>query len=285
MMRDTGEIERDPVPEVCVSCRFGSGAQRDCTLIRTKALRDLFEFGPCAIEGRFREMVHRHVVEPFPMAESHAADAAQEAVLDLLGLDDAFPGDRLLRLPALERWLERFARNRVIDHLRRVRVIARLRCGSCRHFAVAPPPRCTLEFVGDPTEELRPNPWWGRKVERHTDPRHLEPPCGDFSWRRTTTFDLFEHESVELGEEYSRREKAAVCMVQALDRLASSSIKGLREASTLQRHYLGKESVADIAASMGVSEKTVKRLLAAGRADLLTVLQKELGVESVADLM
>ena len=36
----------DPVPGVCSSCRFGSGPERDCSLIMAGQLRELMDEGP-----------------------------------------------------------------------------------------------------------------------------------------------------------------------------------------------------------------------------------------------
>ncbi|MCB1282675.1 MAG: hypothetical protein KDB18_14225, partial [Salinibacterium sp.] len=228
--------DQDPV-SICVSCRFGSGLQRNCTLIQGNQLAQLIEEGPCDLTGRLQDTVGRVFARRFPSQSGRREDVAQESLLKLLELGEAFPGDRLVRLRDLDRWLERFARNAVIDHLRKARVITRLRCGACVHFSLRPPNRCTLEFTGEESEGLRPNPWWGPRVQRQTDPKRVDPPCLEFEWKSPASFDIFEHEGLNTVVEGDRAAEVARSVILALDELASRGDRGLREASTIRRHY------------------------------------------------
>jgi len=67
--------------------------------------------------------------------------------------------------------------------------------------------------------------------------------------------------------------------------VARQDDKGLRTASALFWHYLRGRTVRDLADEAGVSEKTIKRLLADGRERLLTVLQDDFEIASLGDLL
>lgn len=269
-------------PEVCTTCRFGTGVRRDCTLIKSARLQQLLEEGPCRLGEFVRDRTERVVARSHPFAREHAADIAQEGILRLFERVDAFPGERLVRLPEARRWLAHFVRNHVIDALRRARVVTRLRCGACVRFIGVQPGRCTLEFLPDIGEGLRPNPWWGDRVARRTDPRGLRPPCDEFEWRRPGSIDVFDVEVADPARGASQRVRDLV--VLALDRLGARGDRALREAAAIQSHYLAGETVAHIAQRSRVSEKTVKRLLHTGRRALADVLRREFNVESLAEI-
>ncbi len=274
----------EEVPEICQSCRFGSGARRECTLILASDVARLIEEGPCGIAEEFEARTTAYLRLRFPAQLHAAADLVQTVLLRFLEIGPGLRGDTLATLPAFRRWMGRFLGNAIIDHLRKVRAIARLRCGACEHMTLSQPARCTLEFLGDPTRELHPNPWWGRKVRRSTDPRRLDPPCDEFSWRRPETFDIFEKEALHRAREDAPRAEAARRVILALDALAARRPAGLGDASLLARHYLRGETVADLASRAGVSEKTVQRRLSAGRKRLLDVLREEMGAEALEEL-
>ena len=274
---------RGQPPEICVSCRFGTGPRRDCTLIVGGRLQTLLDEGPCEIPDFMRQATASAVARSHPFGRDHASDIAQESILRLLERRESFPGKTLQRLPELKRWLRRFVRNHVIDSLRQARILTKLRCGACVRFTTTQPGRCTLEFLPDLGEGLRPNPWWGERVLRATDPRSLEPPCEEFEWRKPGIVDIFENEIAAPGS--GRPQRARDLIVLGLDRLAARGERALREAAALQSHYLAGETIAVIAKRSRVSEKTVKRLLSSGREALLDVLRREFGVESITEVV
>ncbi len=284
MADHTTRSPSEEVPEICRSCRFGSGDRRECTLILASDVARLIDEGPCGIAEEFEVRTKAYLRRRFPSQLHTADDVAQEVLLKFLETGADLRGDTLETLPAFRRWMGRFLGNAVIDHLRKTRAITRLRCGACEHMTLSQPARCTLEFLGDPTRELHPNPWWGRKVRRSTDPRGLDPRCGEFSWRRPETFDIFEKEALHRPRDDDPRAEAARRVILALDAVAARQPAGLGEASLLARHYLRGDTVSDLAAKAGVSEKTIQRRLAAGRAQLLQVLRSELGDEALEEL-
>ncbi|MFT7619429.1 MAG: RNA polymerase sigma factor (sigma-70 family) [Planctomycetota bacterium] len=273
------------VPVVCVSCRFGTGPDRECSLILDGNLTELLSEGPCQLDRHIRSRLNIIMRRNFPLVTDHADDLFQEAIMRLLGPGLAFPGQLLKTLPALRRWLPRFLRNQVIDYLRHQKVITRLRCGACENFSRNTPQRCQLEFITEDGGELVPNPWWGDRVSPSTDPRRLDPSCSEFVWRRPATFDIFDEEAVGKNPAASKSEEAARVCLLAIDRLSVSSERGMREAAVIAAHYFSKRRVADLATRSSVSEKTIKRLLSTGRKSLLTILQKEFGLDSPGDLL
>lgn len=256
--------------------------RRDCTLIQASRLQTLIDEGPCNLGEFFRDRTSRAVARSHPYGREYAADISQEGLLRLLERPESFPGREIARLPETRRWLSRFVRNHVIDSLRRARIVTRLRCGACVRFTTIQPGRCTLEFLPDTGEGLRPNPWWGERVSRRTNPRGLAPPCDEFEWRKPGSIDIFENQVAAPGP--GRPKRARDLVVLALDRLGARGERGMREAAAIQSHYLAGESVAHIAESSRVSEKTVKRLLSSGREALLDVLRREFQVDSFAEI-
>ncbi len=281
--RDPAE-DVDAPAEVCVACRFGTGEHRDCTLILAADLSVLLAEGPCRLPDVIADRVERWLRRHFPLSAGHAEDAAQEILLRLMERRDAFPGGDIRSLPRLQRWLNHFARNGIIDHLRRARVIPKLRCGACVHFASEPSPRCRLEWLPEAGARPARNPHFGDGVEHGTNPRRLDPPCETFEWRRPGTFDPFEGEILARGTG-SPGDETAKIVILALDRLAAMDRDGVRIASAIERFYLRGDDVPSIAAAAGVSERTVKRLLAAGRERLLMVLRRDFAVVRLEDLL
>ncbi len=273
------------MPRVCESCRFGSGPSRDCSLIVAGNLRELLDSGPCQLGRHIRSRVNVILRRNFPLVKEQSDDLYQEAILKLLEGGTSFPGAQIKGLAALRRWLMRFLRNQVVDYLRRQKVITRLRCGACENFSRNTPQRCLLEFVTSPGGELIPNPWWGDRVTPSTDPRRLDPRCSEFDWRRPATFDVFDDDVAATTPAASRAEEAVRVCLLAIDRLAAASERGVREAAVIAGHYFSKRTVSDLARQSGVSEKTIKRLLASGRVSLLKIMTKEFGLESPAELL
>ncbi len=279
------ESKAEVIPPVCQSCRFGSGPQRDCSLIAKGDLSALMEQGPCQMDRYIRSRINLILRRNFPLVTGQGDDVYQEAALRFLDPELPFPGAKLKGLAGLRRWLPRFLRNQVIDHLRRQKIITRLRCGACEHYSRATSQRCQLEFYVGPDGELTPNPWWGDRVSTKTDPRKLDPACGEFTWRKPATFDVFDDELVSETPAASKSQEAVRVCLLAIDKLSATSDRGIREAAVIAGHYFSKRSVADLAERSGVSEKTVKRLLASGRVALLKILTEEFGLESPQELL
>lgn len=278
-------MSKDALPEECRSCPFGSGPRCDCTLIKESRLAELLAEGPCNIDAQVSRQVEQVIRSHYPMSAGLITDIAQDAKLRLLQMNGTFPGQKLARLPSLLRWLRHFAKNHVIDSLRKARVITKIRCGACVHFSQGSEGGCRLEQLPGDDGHPTPNPWAGHRVERKTDPRKLDPSCREFSWRRVGTFDIFEEEMTPREKTRKQRRDALATIVQALERMGARSERGLRAAVTIQRHYLRGHSVSEIAQSSSVSEKTVKRLLSSGREGLLEILRSDFEVDTIAELL
>lgn len=270
------------IPAVCLQCRFAAGDRRECTLIMSSDIGRLLDDGPCHLTSWFQQRVESILRRRHRGSIGMSEDLSGEAQLRWLQNPESFPGAQLKVLTQLRRWLSRLVHNVVIDELRRTRVIARLRCGACGHFSFTEGLGCGLDFIGRNDEGVIVNPWAGTRTSRSTDPRGLKPPCEDFEWRRAETFDLFEHAGLL---EAPNPHDIGGLVARALDRLAASSERGLRAASVIQQHYLKGSGVEDISARSGVSSKTVKRLLSAGRIGLATILKQDFGVDDIGSLL
>jgi len=275
-----------PTEAVCVTCRFGQGDERVCVLIESAEQDTLFAEGPCRLGEQIPEEAKRLVRRRYPFARSLEDDIASDALLRVLETGKLLAPETIRDLPGLRPRMRESVRNAVIDALRHHKLVTRIRCGACVHFSSdSPPPGCHLEFLPNLGAEAAPNPWHGEAVKRTTDPRGLEPKCDAFSWRRPETHDIFEEEVPGMDPEGTQRERALGLLVQAIDRVARQDDKGLRTASALFWHYLRGRTVRDLADEAGVSEKTIKRLLADGRERLLTVLQDDFEIASLGDLL
>lgn len=282
---NNSDQKNEPVPPVCESCRFGTGPERRCSLIVEGRLKDLLSDGPCQIDRHIRSRLNTIMRRHFPLVTEQADDLFQEAVMHLLDPKLKFPGAAIKTLTAFKRWIPRFLRNQIIDHLRKEKIITRLRCGACEHFSRINPQRCQLEFITSPDGEMAPNPWWGDRVVPSSDPRRLDPACSEFHWRKPATFDIFDEEVASKNPAASLSEEAARVCVLAIDRLSATSERGMREAAVISGHYFSKRTVADLAKRSSVSEKTIKRLLSTGRRSLLQILQKDFGLKNPGDLL
>lgn len=276
-----------PAPDTaCRTCRFGRGEDRACVLLEEGRQDLLLAEGPCRVEARIRGEASRLVRRRYPFARNLEEDLGSEVVLHIVAGRRLLVPAEIRHLPALDRRLREMVRSALIDALREHRLVTRIRCGACAHFEKAtPPPGCHLEWLPDLGTEARPNPWYGSAVERLTDPRDLRPPCEAFSWRRPETHDIFAEEIPGLDPGGTRRERAVAVVVGALDRLALRDERGLRAAAAVFLHYLRGKSVAELARDGGVSEKTVKRLLAEGRERLLAILREEYAIEDPAEVL
>jgi DNA-directed RNA polymerase specialized sigma24 family protein len=111
------------------------------------------------------------------------------------------------------------------------------------------------------------------------------PPCEVFEWRRPETHDIFAEELPGMDAEGSTRERAVFVLVQAIDALSREGSSGMRAASALFWHYLRGKDVRRLAEESGVSEKTIKRLLAGGRARLSEILAEKMGIRELSDIL
>jgi DNA-directed RNA polymerase specialized sigma24 family protein len=274
------------VEEVCRACRFGHGEMRACVLLERNDEKTLLDEGPCDLAAFIVAETRRLIYRRYPFAKSAADDVASETLLRILETGHLLAEGRIAYLSILRLRIREMVRNAVIDTLRHHRLVTRIRCGACINFDTeSPPPGCHLPFLPDFGSETRPNPWYGEEVQRKTDPRGLEPPCDAFTWRRPETHDIFAEEIPGMSAEGTPRERALHLLVQALDRLAQKDAGGLRASSVVFWHYLKGKSVKELADEGGVSDKTVKRVLADGRDRLLGILQEDFGVESVGELL
>ena len=277
-------VSSEPPPEVCVSCRFGRGEERSCSLIETLAHDLLFSEGPCRLHDEIREEATRLIRRRYPFARSLEDDVASEVLLRVLEDRKLLVAGMSTNLPALRRRLREIVRNAVIDCLRKHQVITKIRCGACVNFDKEElPPGCQLPFLPAFSEDSVRNPWYGSRVDRTSDPRKLDPPCDVFEWRRPDTQDLFAEEIPGLNSAGQGRERALGLLVQGIDRLAREDASGMRAAAAIFWHYLRGKDVKTLAKDSAVSEKTVKRLLAEGRERLADVLRVDLGVEDLAE--
>jgi len=268
-----------------LACKFGKGEDRACVLLDAGDAPSLFGEGPCHLAEHIQATVQGLVRRRYPFARGIAEDLASDVLLRILESGRLLLPGRIRYLPDLKRRLGEVVRNGIIDALRQHKLIARLKCGTCVYFEKDPPPKgCHLKFLPSLGTPGEPNPWY-LKVERGHDPRGLDPPCTAFVWRRPETHDIFEEEISGLNPEGSTREQAAHLLVKAIDRISRQKEGGLRVAAALFWHYLKGREVKELAAEAGVSDKTIKRLLADGRERLKEVLKKEFGVESLGEIL
>ena len=88
-----------------------------------------------------------------------------------------------------------------------------------------------------------------------------------------------------MNAEGTPRERAVALLVQALDRLSKKDEAGMRIASAMFWHYLRGKEVKTLASEAGVSDKTIKRLLAEGRERLLDIMKNEFAVEDPSEVL
>lgn len=242
--------------------------------------------GPCRLDRRIRNVVLGLIRRRYPFARSLADDLASDVELGIFGGGAMLVPGTIRHLPVLERRLYEMARTGLIDALRHHRLVTRVRCGACVHFGSDPPPAgCHLPLLPDLGTEARPNPWYGAELPRTTDPRQLAPPCEAFTWRRPEQHDLFAEQIPGVNPEGTPRERALALLIEALDRLARRDARGLLAAAAVFWHHLRGKPLAALAAEHHTSEKTIQRLLAEGREDLLGILQRELQVEDPAEIL
>jgi DNA-directed RNA polymerase specialized sigma24 family protein len=276
---------RVEVAEDCRACKFGRGDDRACVLLESGDEATLFAQGPCDLTSRVREESLSLIRRRYPFAKGIAEDIASDVLLKIMESQRLLMPGTISHLPILERRLREVVKNGVIDALRQHKLITRLKCGACIHFEREPPPQgCHLKFLPNLGTASAPNPWY-RQVERATDPRALQPPCTAFTWRRPDTHDIFEEEIPGIDPDGSPRERAVAILVQAIDRISRQNDGGTRVAAALFWHYLRGKEVKLLAAEAGVSEKTIKRLLADGRERLLGVLEQDFGITDPGEIL
>ena len=273
------------VAEVCRACKFGRGEDRTCVLMEAGRERTLFEQGPCDLTSAIMIEAQRIIRRRYPFARSMEEDIGSEVLLKILEGENLLVPGQIAHLHVLQRRLKRVVQNAVIDVLRHHKLITKLKCAACVHFETDPPPQgCHLRFLPSLGTEREPNPWY-LKTSRDTNPRNLEPPCTIFTWRRPDTHDIFEEEIPGIDAEGSPRERALALLVQAIDRLSRKDEAGTRAAAALFWHYLRGKEVKTLAQEAGVSDKTIKRLLADGRERLVTILKDDFDIADPGEIL
>ena len=298
------------VPEVCKSCRFGSGTDRDCILIEDGRFRHLIAEGPCHIDEVLLEDISLQLTRR--QRPTAAAGEHRDALVERLGEREEVLGRLdLRRLPEFRVWLSTqvaafLDEVREDDALVEPEPVApaavvepapveagapsppstaeapalpeggRLHCGACRHFKRSGAGACGLEFLGDAATGLEPNPWWGPRIDRDSDPELLIPPCRAFEPRPAGELDPFAGLIAVDRQAPTRRDEAARLVCLALDRLAERDAEGMRAAALLQGSVFGGKSEAELAQDCGISEDGVRLLLDHARAEIAQILEREM---------
>lgn len=251
--------------DLCQSCRFGTGEARDCSLIVAGRIDALLEKGPCRLERRYKNGVIGILTTGFPDARPQAALVAERGLADLKRQPESFPGSALKRLIPTVDWLERRARNDALDILTRQGDIETPSCGQCRQFSGQ---GCRLEHVPDASGQLRPNPWWGDRVDADTEPRGLDPACESFELKDLLSVDVLDG---LLGPSAVDCPSTAV-LLGAVEEIAGDGEDGFLEAIILRRHLLAGEPLDDVAELAQVPTEFLQPILAKAKEKLASRL-------------
>ncbi len=256
------------IPEICQGCRFGTGDQRDCTLISAKRFDTLFGKGPCHLDRGFKKQVVLFMATNYPDHRPQAALIADKILARLCSDPKVFPGDELQRLPETKIWMARFIRNDVIDVLVRQEELDPPRCRQCRSFSDS---GCRLEHIPTPSGKLAPNPWWGDSVQGKSEPRTLTPSCEQFEFKSMIEADplaeLFGPESSALG--------STISFIEAIDTLAKRGETEFSEALILRRHLVGQEPLDEIAENSQVPFEFVQDHMNSARVKVLQIMSSQ----------
>ncbi|MEZ6196311.1 MAG: hypothetical protein R3F20_11395 [Planctomycetota bacterium] len=253
------------IPRVCQSCKFGAGAERDCTLLQAGRLETLLEEGPCGFRNRVRLAVERTLAENFREARSLAPLVTEKSTFRLQLMED-FPGDALARLPDALVWLDRFVLNFAADVLAPRDEIPGLRCGRCRHFD-ASEGLCNLEIGRGPDGRRTPHVWYREYVAPTTDPRQMTPACDGYEGVSAADRDPFAGVLDGIGTA-----RATQLVMAAVDRLAETSTRGMAQAVLVVRHGLKREPLEDVATAARLDLDTARRLFDSGMAEVRKLL-------------
>ncbi len=257
----------------CVACEAWRGA--GCAFLRRGDTKSLLDRGGCQILKAVESWVGHYVRVRCPGAQHLEEDILQDVQLMLHGPDFSFPPNLVPNAAHLRRWLRTLVLNRITDYLRRERVIPKIRCGACLYFT----PRKTCELAGmrnDSGEETA-NPHYGTKLDPHTNPAALVPPCRSFFWRyRRTSLEGVSPRARAPSANLERQETSEL-LDTALLRLLRAGPAGRRQAFVLSEHFTHERPATAIATELGVSERTVRRDIAAGLKSLHQLLTEKFG--------
>ncbi len=234
------------------------------------------------MDGALKSWITAYLSVRAPTAHDLAEDMLQEVRLALLEPSFTFPSDMSPTAGDLRRYLRKVVLNRLTDLLRREKALAKKRCGACIYFS--PRGTCSKPTGRSPAGDPAANPWYEKKLDPHTNPDSLDPPCREFFWRyRAETLN-----SASVGPEASQgkdakaqeRRETQEALLDALALLFTRGPEGRRCAYLLQQHYMNGRPAGALAEELGTSERTVRRLLKAGLKDLGEILREKFHLEA-----
>ena len=278
MTHEKTEIPRNKQSEAsggpCPACY--AWREDACELLRRGDAKALFRSGNCDLPRAIESWIDHYIRIRCPGAEGLRDDLVQDVQLVLHAEGFSFPDRLIPNATHLRRWLRTLVLNRATDFLRRERVMPKVRCGACLYLSVQA--ACSLATVRAERGSEAPNPHYEKKLDPHTNPSSLVPPCRDFFWRyRRSPLDELSRKE-EAPSKAAERGETENVLQKALHHLLKSGATGRRQAYVLHEHFTNEVPATTIAEELEVSERTIRRDIAAGLKELQGILKERFGL-------
>lgn len=212
----------------------------------------------CVLQETLEPTIRDFFRRQFGRFSSHEEDLVQEILQALLLTPD---GTYHFKKPQdFIHWLPMLLRRRVIDFLRKVRLIPRPRCGACAHYSKRH--GCMLDQT--------------RSVTPSTNPRNLQEPCDRFQWSGPVQSLPPLREAVA-REEPIGDEGAKELLERAMAELERRDDRGRRAVRAIRLHRLEGRTMMEAGAILGVSHMSIKRAVDSGIRELRPILERLIG--------
>lgn len=271
------QTDRRQIQDTCSPCDHYIEVSLECRLLYADSPEylQIFEDKRCRPRVfliRFFEIRLRRT------RESNVADRAEDlahTVIHRLFERSGTPSFLSRDLIGQRRFLAARAQQTLIDERRRQE--GRMRCGNCRHHGRGERGRRVCRHPrGD-------HYWSGREVVASEDPRHFDPPCERYEARLGPK----SLEETPPGWEPAGLDPDPLAVLEENESLSivTECFAAVQKKSpelwhVLRLFFFEQKTLGDIAASLGVSSKTVLRR----KSQALTLLQEELASRGVHSL-